>query len=94
MHFISPWQNGICERTVGILRQNLLNHIIPLSEKHLYRLLHEYITKYYNPHRTHQGINGETPDISPRLPETNASETDLVSESILGGLYHSYTKAA
>ena len=53
----APWQNGICERTVGILRQELLNHIIPLNEKHLHKLLREYIHGYYNPARTHQGIN-------------------------------------
>ena len=92
--FHSPWQNAICERTVGILRQELLNHIIPLDEKHLYRLLHEYVTKYYNPHRTHQGIGCQTPDISPRPQETKAANTTLISEEVLGGLYHSYQKVA
>jgi transposase InsO family protein len=53
--FHAPWQNGVCERTVGILRQELLNHVIPLNEKHLERLLREYIDGYYNPARTHQG---------------------------------------
>lgn len=52
----SPWQNGIAERLVGIIRQDLLNHIIPLNEAQLNRLLNEYIHKYYNTHRTHQGI--------------------------------------
>jgi len=92
--FHSPWQNAICERTVGILRQELLNHIVPLGEKHLYRLLHEYVTKYYNPHRTHQGIGCQTPDISPRPQETKAANTTLISEEVLGGLYHSYQKVA
>ncbi|MDD4402884.1 MAG: integrase core domain-containing protein [Desulfitobacteriaceae bacterium] len=59
--FHAPWQNGVCERTVGILRQELLNHIIPLHEKHLHRLLREYIHGYYNRARTHQGINRQTP---------------------------------
>ena len=31
----SPWQNGVCERTVGIIRRELLDHIIPLNEQHL-----------------------------------------------------------
>ncbi|PKM86947.1 MAG: integrase, partial [Firmicutes bacterium HGW-Firmicutes-12] len=41
--FQSPWQNGICERTIGILRQELLNHVIPVNAKYLEWLLGEYI---------------------------------------------------
>ena len=36
--FRSPWQNGVAERWVGNCRRDLLDHIIPLSEKHLKRL--------------------------------------------------------
>jgi len=43
----SPWQNGICERVIGILRAELLNHVIPINEKHLKYLLKEYFNKYY-----------------------------------------------
>jgi putative transposase len=28
----SPWQNGICERAIGILRRELLDHIIPFDQ--------------------------------------------------------------
>jgi putative transposase len=41
--FRSPWQNGIAERWVGSCRRDLLDHVIPLNEKHLKRLLSEYI---------------------------------------------------
>ena len=92
--FHSPWQNGICERAVGILRRELLDHIIPLNEKHLENLLREYIEKYYNPVRTHQGINCQTPILSEKPPETLVADTVLQSEPILGGLYHCYRKAA
>ena len=92
--FQSPWQNGICERLVGILRQELLNHIIPMNQRHLERILHEYVNGYYNPHRTHQGIGCETPDASPRQAEIKASEVELISTKLLGGLYHTYTRAA
>jgi len=27
----APWQNGICEITIGVLRQELLNHVIPIN---------------------------------------------------------------
>ena len=90
----SPWQNGICERTVGIIRREVLDHIIPTGEKHLSRILHEYIDKYYNPQRTHQGIGGQTPDRMPPMPETTMAGTSLLSAELLGGLYHTYSKAA
>jgi putative transposase len=92
--FHSPWQNGICERTVGILRRELLDHIIPMNEKHLECLLKEYIDHYYNPQRTHQGIGRQAPLPSVRPAETSIAKTALISEPVLGGLYHNYRKAA
>ena len=91
--FHSPWQNGICERTIGILRADLLNHIIPVSESHLHRLLKEYI-KYYNCHRTHQGIGCQTPILSDKTETTLSKDTKLNATPVLGGLYHSYQKIA
>ena len=41
--FRSPWQNGIAERWVGSARRELLDHVIVLSEKHLHRLLRDYV---------------------------------------------------
>jgi transposase InsO family protein len=35
----SPWQNGIAERWVGSCRRELLDHVIPLNEQHLRRLV-------------------------------------------------------
>jgi transposase InsO family protein len=91
--FHSPWQNGICERLVGIIRQELLNHIIPFSQRHLEALLKEFVF-YYNTVRTHQGIKCQTPISSDKLSNTSIEETILIPEPILGGLYHSYQKAA
>ena len=90
----SPWQNGIAERMNGILRQELLNHVIPLNEAHLYRLLKEYINSYYNTNRTHQGINGKTPIPLPLYPSTTISNTKLKATPVLGGLYNTYKKVA
>ncbi len=92
--FKSPWLNPFAERVVGTLRQELLNHIIPINEAHLQRLLKEYINSYYSPHRTHQGINCKTPTPSPKYLPTVIENTKLTSTSILGGLYHTYKKVA
>ena len=53
--FRSPWQNGIAERWVGCCRQDLLDHVIPLNERHLKRLLSEYV-RYFHHDRTHLGL--------------------------------------
>ncbi|MCE5314613.1 transposase [bacterium] len=58
--YYSPWQNPYCERVIGILRRELLDYIIPLNERHLHRLLKEYIYKYYNPVRTHSSLGLRT----------------------------------
>jgi hypothetical protein len=44
--FESPWQNGVAERWVESCRRDRLDHIIGLNERHLKRLLSEYI-RYY-----------------------------------------------
>ena len=40
----SPWQNGTAERWMGSCRRELLDHVIVLNERHLLRLLREYVS--------------------------------------------------
>ncbi len=90
----SPWQNGICERAVGIIRNEILRFTIPLNEVHLQKMLNGYINKFYNTHRTHQGINRKTPLPHENLEPITLKETFIDSTPILGGLYHTYMRAA
>ena len=89
--FRSPWQNGIAERWVGSCRRDLLDHVIALSERHLKRLLSEYV-RYYHDDRTHLGLNKETPDHRPTAIRSERSR--VVSRPRLGGLHHRYDLAA
>ncbi len=57
--FESPWQNGVAERWVESCRRDLLNHVIAINEKHLKRLLAEYV-RYYHEDRTHLGLGKGT----------------------------------
>ena len=90
----SPWQNPIAERLIKTLRQELTNHIIPLNESHLEKLLKEYIEDYYNTNRPHQTLNGDTPVPSPKYMPTKIEKTNLEAKPVLGGLYHTYKKAS
>jgi len=87
--FRSPWQNGIAERWVGSCRPDLLDQIIALNERHLKRLLSEYV-RYHQEDRTHLGLEKETPDGRIR----SVASGSVLSEERLGGLHHRYNRAA
>jgi transposase InsO family protein len=53
--FRSTWQNGVAERFVGTCRRDVLDHVIVLNERHLRRLMAEYV-RYYHGDRTHLGL--------------------------------------
>ena len=48
----SPWQNPFVERVIGTIRRYCLDHVIVLNERHLRRILREYVD-YYLSCRTH-----------------------------------------
>ncbi len=85
----SPWQNPICERVIGTLRRECLDHMIILNEKHLHSVLDEYINDYYNLSRTHMSLEKDSPVHRPI--QTNGK---IVSKPILGGLHHVYSRVA
>ena len=49
----TPRMNAICERVNGTLRRELLDRILIVGERHLARVLREYVA-HYNGHRPHQ----------------------------------------
>jgi len=87
--FRSPWQNGIAERWVGSCRRDLLDHTVALNERHLKRLLCEYV-RYHHEDRTHLGLDKGTPDGRIR----SAASGRVLSQERLGGLHHRYNRAA
>ena len=90
--FRSPWQNGIAERWVGSCRRDLLDHVIVLHERHLKRLLREYL-RYYHEDRTHLGLAKDTPQGRP-IAVTLRQGGRIQSAPRIGGLHHRYTVAA
>ena len=90
--FRSPWQNGVAERWVGNCRRDLLDHVIVLNERHLRRLMSEYV-RYYHDDRTHLGLNKQTPT-SREAENHHDAGCKVVSMPRLGGLHHRYDLAA
>jgi putative transposase len=90
--FKSPWQNGVAERFVGSCRRDLLDFVIVLNERHLNRLMAEYI-RYHHDDRTHLGLDKQTPAgrEATGSPTKNAR---VISISRLDGLHHRYQFAA
>ena len=86
----SPWQNPYCERVIGSIRRDMLDHVIVLNERHLKRLLTEYVSYYYR-FRTHLSLDMDCPE--PRAvepPETGV----VIAVPELGGLHHHYERRA
>jgi transposase InsO family protein len=84
----SPWQNGVAERFVGSVRQELLDHVIVLNEHHLRQLLGSFIG-YYKQDRTHLSICKDSP--CGRLVEQRPDTiSNVVGIPRVGGLHHRY----
>jgi putative transposase len=84
----APRANAICERFLGSLRRECLDHFLILGERHLRRLVKEYKT-YFNHARPHQGITQRIP-YQPERPEDPPASGKIVSRPVLGGLHHDY----
>jgi len=84
----SPWQNGIAERFVLSARTELLNHVIVFNEKHLLRLMGEYVD-YYNDDRCHLALDRDSP--LRRVVQKKLSESaKVISVPKIGGIQHRY----
>ena len=69
-------------------RQECLDHAIVLNEQHLCALLTDF-AHYYNHDRPHRTLELQTP-----VPSSPMTRGAVVSRPILGGLHHSYARAA
>jgi transposase InsO family protein len=92
----APRMNAICERLVGTLRRELLDHVLILGAAHLRAVLVEYQT-HYNSARPHQGIAQRVPDGEHDGGHLTVADLDrerIHRKPVLGGLINEYTHAA
>jgi len=87
-----PRANAICERLVGSLRRECLDHILLVSEAHLRRVLHEYV-QYFNQSRPHQGIDQQVPEPGVNGNDAVGIAAAVTAFPVLGGLHHAYRRA-
>jgi putative transposase len=89
----APRANAICERFLGSVRRECLDHLLILHEKQLQRVLNAYVC-YFNQARPHQGIKQQVPkpNVVPIPPDYEGGK--VLSFPVLGGLHHDYRRSA
>jgi putative transposase len=89
----APRANAICERFLGSVRRECLDHLLILHEKQLHRVLNAYV-RYFNRARPHQGIKQQLPEPHERPVPLDHTGSKVLSFTVLGGLHHDYRRSA
>jgi transposase InsO family protein len=84
----APRANSIAERWVRTARRECLDHLIPISERHLRTVLAEFVD-YYNHDRLHRSLGLQAP-----FPKPSATHGRIAGRPVLGRLHHVYERAA
>jgi len=86
----APWQNPYVERLIGIIRQECLDQVIVIGERHLQSVLKDYF-EYYNLTRPHRSLAQDSPV---QRPVMTPEQGPVVEFPQVGGLHHLYTRQA
>jgi transposase InsO family protein len=86
----SPWQNPYCERVIGSIRRECLDHVIIINERHLIRILRSYFDYYLNS-RPHLSLDRNAPIEREVEPPPRGR---VIAIPHVGGLHHRYCRAA
>jgi putative transposase len=89
----APRANAICERFLGSVRRECLDHLLIFHEKQLHRGLHASVQSFDRA-RPHQGIKQQIPEpnVVPIPPDYEGGR--VLSFPVLGGLHHDYCRSA
>jgi putative transposase len=85
--FSAPKANAKCERLIGSVRRECLDHILILSKRHLTKTIKSYV-EYYNLARPHQGIGQRIPGRAAFKYDADKTAHTVQSNAVLGGLHH------
>ena len=87
----APKANAVCERFLGSLRRECLDHLLVAGDSHLHRVIKEFV-EYFNRARPHQGIEQRIPEGVVPQPAWPRQER-LITVPVLNGLHHDYRRA-
>ncbi len=87
----APLMNATCERFLGSLRRECLDHVIFLGVRHFESVLREYAA-FFNSARPHQGLRQSVPINTSQTEPARAQHVQ--ARQVLGGLHHDYRAAA
>ena len=82
----APNAKAVAERWVRSVREECLDRLIILNERHLRRVLQEYTT-YYNERRPHQSLEQD----SPLGLESGSVQGPIRCRNVLGGIIRDYS---
>ena len=86
----SPNLNAFAERFVLSIKSECLSKIIPLGERHLRRVIREYMDHYHD-ERNHQGLDSHFIHANETVGRANG---DIKTRSRLGGILNFYYREA
>jgi putative transposase len=93
--FRAPQANAFCERLIGTIRRECLDFVISGNERHVRRILKEWVA-HYNHGRPHSSLGPGIPDVGfghqrPKLRGHHIpSGHQVVARAVLHGLHHEY----
>ncbi len=91
--FHAPRANAYCERFLGSVRRECLDHLLILHEQQLFRVLQAY-GAYFNRARPHQGLHQQVPDQPASSRPAEARDGPILAVPILGCLHYDYRRVA
>ncbi|MBV9025832.1 MAG: transposase [Streptomycetaceae bacterium] len=90
----APRMNAHCERIIGSIRREALDHVLIMNEAHARQVLAAY-RLHHNEHRPHQARNQLPPDAHEQPATVHDLDTRrLLRTRILGGLINEYRYTA
>jgi putative transposase len=93
----APRANAVCERFLGSVRRECLDHLLILNEQHLRRVLTDYVA-YFNRarpgHPWGEGIQQQMPEPPEFGMPSPHNGGRVIVGPVLGGLHYAYQRAA
>ncbi|MFE9976722.1 integrase core domain-containing protein [Streptomyces hirsutus] len=93
----APWaprMNAHCERVIGTIRREALNHVLVMNEAHARHVLADF-QRHYNTHRPHRSRNQLPPDAQDQPATVHGlGSRRLLRTRVLGSTLNEYRYAA